>query len=249
MTALKFIKVKTTVFSRIEDPAQLRQYVIDSIEKGSISALYMDPNILAAFYSDGVDRAKDIQLAIDAHALSPVASNETAIKNKMALAVLWLKDYSKQVEDIANLPANRTTVEEAATNIQISFLTNQKLESESSSKPDVPLFTVSSKGNGGIGAMITNGDAYKPKRACFTAIQMPDATVPATPDPIVTLINGQLKIITAGNAEVITKTISGKGRTTTLNASNTGKSYIVYVYTQNTDKLVSDLSAGIIIKL
>ena len=97
MVTLKDVKVLLSAFTEIEAAKDMRQYVIDCVATGSVATLYANPNILTAFYDEGTQKAVDIQTAIDTHALIPTKSNEKAIKDKMALAVLWLKKYAGKV--------------------------------------------------------------------------------------------------------------------------------------------------------
>ena len=246
---LKDVEVKETVFSDIKVPADLKQYMVNCVEKGSNAVLYADPAITASFYSKGTDAGDDIQTAIDAEKLNASDDNKLAVTNAMAAGVLWLKSYSSQVELIANLSVNRSTRDQAAENILRSYLSYKQLAFEKRGTPNVLVFTVDVIGNGKIRVTIVNGTINTPSRTNLIAIQLPAATTPPTADPVVALIDGQISVQLAGAGEVVSKSLSGKGTSTIINVSNTGTRYIIYGYAQNGNKQVSVLSAGLIVKL
>ena len=245
---LKDVEVKVTVFTTIEKPADLGEYIVDCVEMGSNSDLYSDPSITAVFYGKGTDCGANIQFAITAEKQSPTEGNKLAVTNQMALGVLWLKSYSSQVEVLANLPANRTTREQAAENITHSFLSYQQLETVPKGDPESPVFTVESLGSGNFKVTIVNGATYTPSRTNLIAIEMPPATVPPTADPVVALAGNQMRVQLGCAAEVVTNSLSGKGRSTIINVLNTSSKFIIYGFSQNGNKQVSKISAGIIVK-
>ena len=246
---LKDVKVKLTEFTKINTSGDLNQYVIDCVGKGSKAKLFKNPAIRTSFYAEGKATATAIQTAITECIKSPTDANELTILNKMALALLWLKKYAVLVEKISNSDINRSTREEAATNISRSFLTYQQLEVYKKGDPETPKFTVLSTGTGRIKVRLTNGASYKPSRTTIIAVELPPATVPPTSDPIVTINGNQLRVLFAGGGEVITQSLTGKGRSTTITVFNTSSRYMVFGFSQNGNKQVSKLSAGVVVKL
>jgi len=60
-------------------------------------------------------------------------------------------------------------------------------------------------------------------------------------------VNGQITV--SGTSGVtISKSVSGKGKSTTIKFPVTGVRYAIYAYAQNGKKLVSELSAKIIVQ-
>ena len=94
---------------------------------------------------------------------------------------------------------------------------------------------------------ITNGASYIPSQTNFVVVELPAFTTSETPDPIVILDAGQVTV-TGAAGEIITKTNSGKGKSTKINFAHTGKRYAVYAYAKNGNKLMSVLSSVIIVK-
>ena len=246
---LKDVEVKETAFTDIKVPADLKQYMVNSVEKGSNAVLYADPAITASFYGKGTDAGDDIQTAIDAEKLNASDDNKLAVSNAMAAGVMWLKSYGAQVQIIANLSVNRITREQAAENILRSYLSYKKLKSDKKGDPAALVFTVEVIGSGKIRVTIVNGTSNFPTRTNLIAIQLPSATMPLTANPVVTLADGQISVQLSGAAEVVSKSLSGKGTSTIIKVSNTGCSYIIYGFAQNGNKQVSELSAGLIVKL
>ncbi len=245
---LKDVKVLQGAFAKMDDPKVLMKYVTDAVAKGSNAGLYKNPFIITAVYDKGTQAAADIQTAMDDYATTPSPENEKTIGDKMVLAKGWLKEYSKLVEPIANDNANRSTREEAATNILAANLSYQKLTSASAGDPITPAFTAKSVGDGKIKIDVINGAEYHPRTTLFLAVQLPDKTTDVTPDPIVTLVKGQLKVSSNGITETITQSMSGKGRTNIIATSNSGSRYAVYLYSQNGKKEVSELSMPVTVK-
>ncbi len=246
---LKDVEVKETVFSDIKVPADLKQYMVNSVEKGSNAVLYADPAITASFYAKGTDLGDDIQTAIDAEKLNASDDNKLAVSNAMSAGVMWLKSYGAQVQLIANLSVNRSTREQAAENILRSYLSYKQLTVGKKGIPSPLVFTVEVIGTGKIRVTIVNGTINFPSRTNLIAIQLPPATTPPTANPVVTLADGQISVQLSGAAEVVSKSLSGKGTSTIINVSNTGCSYIIHGFAQNGNKQVSVLSAGLIVKL
>ncbi len=241
--------MKLTVFTVIEKPLTVKQYITDSVATGSAAVLFKNPFIATAFYTLGTAAAADIQTAVDDYTLAPTTGNEGTILDAIVAGKSWLKLYAGKVETISNTDANRSTREEAATNITNSFLTPQKLANASKGTPETPVLTGSNVGAGKMKVKIINGETFLPNRTNFLAVQLPESTTRDTPDPVVTLVNGQLKVVSVGACECITLCASGKGRVATLTASNTGSRYAVYAYAQNSKKFLSDLSEVIIVKV
>jgi len=250
MALLKLVTVIITIFTRETNHFKLRDYIKNCIATGSIADLFKDPKILAAFYAAGTFAYNALKGAIDVWELDQTEDNLKIVKDKMALAVIWLRGYASQVQVIANDPANCTTREEAATNIALSFLKAQKLTKTKKGNPDSPAFSASIT-NGVINIKITNGPAYKPTTINFIAVPVPPVTVPATPLPVVTLdrANGQVSVASKVGIKTVTKSVSGKGQSAKIANMNYSPSYNLYSYAMNGNKQISDLSAPILVTI
>ncbi len=157
MYRIKKVLVKRTEYVEIKVHAELLECIRDCISKGILAALFMDPHILALFYTEGTDAADALYDAIEVYKKAPITANLEIVEAKMALVIIWLDSYADQVETISNAPANRTTREEAAANILGSNLTPQKLKSTDKGIPADPSFTVKNIGNGAAEIEVVNG--------------------------------------------------------------------------------------------
>ncbi|MEI8231474.1 MAG: hypothetical protein WCG32_02750 [Actinomycetes bacterium] len=243
---LKRVKVKTSVFTLIADAADVCTYIEDCVRTGSAYVMYADPTITTAFYSLGTTAAGNITTAIATYTSAPTDANRNSVADKKAEGIQWLESYSEKVEDIANLDANRATREAAYTNITHSFLTPYKLSNSTKGVPETPVLTGTITGANTMLIEITNGITYIPSQTCFIVVQLPAFTTTETPDPVVVLRTGQLTV-NGATGEMITKTLSGKGKTVKIVFTNTGRRYAVYAYAKNGNKLVSTLSEVIIV--
>jgi len=237
MATLKKVKVKRTVFTRQKNAANVKQYIIDCVGMGSVSDLYSNPDIPTAYYTSGTNAATAIQTAINDHALAPTNGNLNTINDKVVLGKTWLDGYADRVEAIANLDANRTTRQEAATNIALSFLTPQKLSSTAKGVPEIPKVEAENVGTGMIDVRIVNGVDYKPSQTTLIMVE-------ESADAVITLDNGQLKVEMRGAGQLIVKAASNKGKLTRFKSLKPGEKYVVYAYAQNGKNQVSDLSTA-----
>ena len=184
MSLLKWVFVKITVYNTIVKASKLRQYIIDCVATGEASVLYVVPNITAIFYLAGTNAAAAIQTSITNYNAAPTKANRNIMKDKMALGVIWLDSYAAYVAGIANLPANCTTREEAATNISTSFLTPQKITASTAGAPEIPAFTAVNIGTEKVEIEVSNGKTNKPKVTVFVFVPLPPVADPAIENPI-----------------------------------------------------------------
>jgi hypothetical protein len=248
--ALKKVKVKRTVYSRITDAGVMLKYIDDAMGMGSVAPLFKDPNILAAFYALGTAARGALKTAMDAYNLTNTKGYHDVVLAKMALVVIWLNGYADQVETISNSDTARTTREEAAANIKLSFLTPQKLANTSKGKPETPSFTCKKSGSDLL-CEVTNGVEYVPSTSTFFAVELPVQPLvpPLIPDPDVTLNGDQINVIFYAPGHYASQSSGGKGTATTLKSLTTGKKYAVYAFAQNGKKLISVLSAPVIVQM
>src|ERR1035437_4468546 len=172
MAILKMVKVKRTAYSKITDPVKLNKYLNDAMSYGNAAVLFKDPAILAAFYALGIVAYGALATAMTVYANAPTKGNLDVVQAKMALVVIWLNGYADKVEIISNADANRTTREEAFANIQLSFLTPQKLANATKGKPASPTFTCKKSGSDLL-CEVTNGVEYNPTSTTFFAVELP----------------------------------------------------------------------------
>jgi hypothetical protein len=237
-TTIKNVLAKRGVFTKLKKAVDVRKYVNDCVNTGSDDTLYAPPAISTVFYGLGTTAGVDLKTAEDALEAAPTDANKTNVKNKIVLVKNWLEDYSDKVEVIANDPANRTTREEAKANIQYSFLTSQKLASESKGTPKTPLVSAGTVGKGKIDAEIINGADYIPNQTTFIAIEKSALES-------IQLINGDLKIVLRGAGDVVIKSALLKGKFAHFTDMKSGVEYAIYAYAQNGKKNVSDLSEAV----
>ena len=238
---LKPVKVKRTAFTFHLNPSDTKQYIHDCVNTGSDSDLFQDPHIETAFYDEGMEAAGAIDEAITACHLAPTKGNQQLIGDRVSEGVLWLHKYSDKVEVIANDEANRTTREEAATNITLSYLTVQKLKSFKKGNPETPEVTATNVGSGKIDVQIVNGAAYQPTQTTYIVVE-------ARMGAVISILRGQLEIKMRETGHIIVKTAARKGKYTHFTGLIPGVEYEVYAYAQNGKQQVSQLSQPAIVK-
>lgn len=227
----------------------LKQYVLDSVAAGSAATLFANPAILTAFYTTMTSAATAIQTAINVWTLAPTKGNKKAIKDAMDAAKVIMKSYALQVQVIANLPINAATREQAATNIEQSHLTPQKLGTTKKGKPVQPVITAKNIGTGTVEAKIINPNPFEsPKITFFVAISKAPITLPVTPEAVVTVVDGQLKIIAAYAYQFFLLSIDAKGRVVTFKTLTPAMDYTIYSYSKNGDTYISALSVPFDVK-
>ncbi len=234
-TTLKQVKVKRTVYGDNRNPSEVKQYIGNCVDTGSIATLFKNPGIITAFYTEGSNAEAAIQAAIDAHGITPTTANKNTINDKVTLGKLWLDNYSSQVEVISNDDANRTTRVEAATNISHSYLTPQKLNATKKGIPQVPIVTISNVGAGKADARIINGVDYQPSQTTYILVEVAAGAA-------ISISGGQLIIELAHAGQVIVTTAARKGKFTHFTGLKLGITYELYAYAQNGKSQVSALS-------
>ncbi len=247
MGLLKNVLVKISIFMLMRRATVLKQYVEDCVSTGSAATLFKDPHITTVFYASLTNAAIAIQSAIDICTLAPTKGNKKAIKDAMAAAKLLLVSYANQVVVIANLPINAPTREVAATNIAQSHLTSQKLASSKKGNPAKPKFTAINEGTGTVEVEITNGSDYQPSSITIVAVEQASLVAPIVPDPIVSLVGGELVVQSFMAAHVVTLSFDGKGSFGTFNSLKSGVRYKIYAYAKNGKKQISPLSDGVLV--
>jgi hypothetical protein len=255
MAAFALVRVLISIFTQETNAGKLRDYLWNCLTDGMASVLFASPAVLAAFYTAGNDAYDALALAITNYELNDSNRNLRIVKAKMALAVLWLRDYANQVQVIANLPVNVVVRQDAADNISTSFLTPQKLAQSSKGAPEVPVLS-GKRGaiEGGIDIEVMNhGVGFNPTSINFIAVLLTDTPVtepptPTIPDPVVTLTAGQVLVSSAVATQVASISLDGKGKFISFVGLMSGRRYAIYAYTKNGKKLVSVLSAPIIVQ-
>ncbi len=245
MSILKLVLILRTIFTRENDPVILLAYLKNCLTKGSTSTLYCNPHIATAEYTAGQVAYDALNLALSNHNATPTEDTLNIVKDKMALAVLWLHGYADKVVVIANDDANRTTRDEAKTNIGLSGLDAQKLSSSAKGIPDVAAFTAKIA-DGIITTEITNED-FIVGNVVMIAVEAPPVTDPVTPPAVVKLVDGQVNISSKVALRTVSKTYSGKGKIMKLNGMNTKLAYFVYLYSMNGNKQISLLSDPVLV--
>ena len=248
MANLKPVSPKMTAFSEMTNSEKLQNYLDNCITKGSAEPMFEDPHISNTFYGEGTDISDALKLARKNYKDAPIESNLLIKDDKMSLAKLWLKDYASKVMPIANDPMNCTTREEAATNITLSGLMAQKLGRSAASPPETPVLIGLNIGVGMAKIDIVNGSTFHPKETIFVAVSKAPITIPPTPDAVVTLVEGQLKMSADYKLEFFLLTIDGKGKTVIFKELAPNLFYEFYAFSKDGKKLVSALSAGIPVK-
>ncbi len=242
-------------YVEITNHQELLDFINQCISKGLLAALFMNPNILTAFYTSGSTAAAALLLAINNYKASPIKANLDIVEAKMALVVIWLDSYSDQVETISNAPANRTTREEAGANIELAGLQHQALTATKKGTPVTPTFTAKNTGGGGNAEIeVTNGKTVKPNLTHFILVEIPVGTDPVTHEPILPAVvslraNGQISVSCTVPVRVETIAMAGKGKITKISHLATGISYNVYGITKNGKTLISALSAAVLLKM
>jgi hypothetical protein len=250
MAVLKTVGVIITKFTRQRNGPRLRDYLENCLTFGAGSTMFESPYISTAFYDEGDDAYDALYTAIENYVKNETTNNLKIMKGKMALAIIWLRSYAAQVVVIANLHANCTTREEAATNTRLSYLTPQKLIASTKGIPATPSFKASIT-DGVMYITITNGVKYQPTSIVFIAVAVPPVTSPATPLPVVSLdrSNAQYSVTSKVVNQVVSKSISGKGRSAKMTNMNTSPSYNLYAYAMHGNKLVSLLSEPVLVTI
>ena len=172
---------------------------------------------------------------------SPTNGNKLNYETKGVDGINWLEGYANQVEVIANANENRNTREQAEANIALSFLTPQKLTPSTKGVPVTPVFSVVNEGTGIVKTKITNGADYNPSQVTFIAIE-------ASAGGVLTLSGADLKVVFSNIGSITLKTITGRSKTSRITSLTPGVDYLVYAFAQNGKKLVSALSAPVVVK-
>ena len=249
MGLLRIVLVKISIFMVIKKALDLKQYLNDCVAAGSVATLYVNPNITTLFYTSLTNAATAIQTAINVWTLAPTKANRTAIKDAMDAGKVLLKSYASQVQVIANLPINATTREQVVTNIGQSHLSAQKIGKTAKIKPLQPIISAKNIGTGTVEARIVNPNPYPaPSITFFFAISRPPVTTPPTPAAVVTVVEGQLKIVAGYNYEFMMLSIDSKGRIVTFKNLTPAGDYDIYCFSKNGDKFISDLSVSFDVK-
>ena len=250
MATLKLVTVLIGVFTKEKHGPTLRDYIQECIAIGSVSTLFLNPAITTAFYAAGTVAYGALALAITNYSNNITTENLKIVKAKMALVVVWLRSYAAQVQVIANLPINCTTRLEASNNILASYLTPAKLISTRKGNPDAPLFNAKFV-DGIIVVNITNGKTYHPASITIIAVAVPPVTVPATPNPTVTLVQSTatVSIVSKVGVHTISKSFSGKGTSGKIAGATLSASYNLVAYAQNGNKQCSLLSAPVLVTI
>src|ERR1035437_5205638 len=102
MATLKLVAVIISIFTQEKRGDVLRDYLWECLVYGMASTMFGSPNILAAFYTAGNDAYDALALAVYNWEHAPTEDNLRIVKDKMALVVLWLREYARQVTIIAN---------------------------------------------------------------------------------------------------------------------------------------------------
>jgi hypothetical protein len=247
--AFDLVGVITTDYSEIKNGTEMKNYVNNRISRGRASVIYAVPLILDAYYIAGTAAANAIQAAIDVWEGAPSHANLNIIHDKVALACKWLDGLVELVIPIANAEANATTREEASTNIDIIGFTPEKLIQTSKGIPDTATFTATKQGDDSIEIAITNGPTFNSSVIIVIAVAEPAVTVPPTPSPVVSLVNGQVGISSTVPVKSFTKTITGKGKSAKLLAMGGSAKWKLYIYSMNGNKLISLLSAPVTVTI
>ena len=251
MATIAIVRVLLTKFTKLIDGREGREladYLWGCLTDGMAAVLYENPHILTAFYTEGNDAWDALDLAIRNWQAAPTENNLNIVKDKMALAVLWLRSYAAQVQVIANLPANCTTREEARTNIGLSFLTAQKLSNTSKGDPVTPEVTGKNLSTGKAQIKIINTIDFDPRCSIFILVSKAPLTEPHTDDAIVELDEkGQIKISAAYDVEVFMIHLDGKGRTANFQGLTPAWGYDGYCFSKNGNKNISELSEPVVV--
>jgi len=237
---LKEVKVKRTIYTFNTTPAFIKQYIDNCVNAGSRSDLFKNPNIAAGFYDEGNAASGAIRDAINKHALFPTKANYDLIFVKADFGRMWLNRYAGKVEVIANDNANRTTREEAATNILLSYLTPQKLKNAKKGKPEAPEIVAVNITTGEIDARIVNGADYQPSQTTFILIEV-------AAEATLRFVKDQLMIEATNKGQVVVKTAAKKGKYTHFVGLNSAL-YAIYAYAQNGRNQVSELSKPVFVR-
>ncbi|MEI6814978.1 MAG: hypothetical protein WCL14_00100 [Bacteroidota bacterium] len=240
-TTLKLLLVMRTTFTYIKKPDELKKYVDDCINTGSIESLFEDPNIPTSFYDDGRAVSLALQKAINRRTASPTKGSFETVGNRMTSAVTWLHGYADRVEVISNDDANCSTRQEIGANISSSFLTHHKLVSGRKGNPPTPEFVAKNVGSGEVDVDILNGADYTPEKTVFIAIEL---SAKAT----LALAKGILNINQEEKGQTMVMVATKKGKLTHFVGLKPGVQYAIYAYSQNGFKQTSELSLPVLVK-
>jgi len=242
----KKVGVLRSDYTKIKDPLDFNQKIVDCIRIGSKCLLYKDPNISDAFYELGTKIQDALYKAIIKRKNMPNRRNYSSMLNCRTRGIKWMYSYSDKVEEIANDEANCTTRSEAATNILQANLKHKKLAQGRKGNPPTPEIKGKNITNGKVKVWLLNGKKYNPKKTNFVAIQAPSKDSEAA-DPEVTLNNGLLDIKLFEIAHVVFLSLDGKAKSMLFEGLINGVEYHIYAYAQNGKKQVSKLSKRIIV--
>src|ERR1039458_2647769 len=249
MASIKIVKVMTSDYTLERVAQTLLDYGVKCVNEGWVSDLFPYTTLFRSVYTDGNDALDALEYAIEYHKKIPLPVNLKIVKDKMALVIKWLRVYTSKVEPIANDDANRTTRQEAYTNILLSGLKPQKLLRSDKGNPETAVITASYIGKGIIEVIITNGKDFDPSSITIIAIEVSPITEPATKKPVVKIIDGQVSVTSKVAVRVVVKTITGKRKSLKLTQMNTHPSFNVCVFCQNGNDQISDLSNVVLVEL
>ncbi len=225
----------------ITRPAKVKAYIDGAVATGSAATLFKNPHIATIIFTNGTAAGVAIQSAIDLHTLTPTEGNHKAIFDRAYDGEIWLNDYSDLVETIANEPANRTTQDEAATNILLSYLKHQKLDYAPKGTPETPELKVKNVGTGKVDVEIINWVSYKPSKTTIIMVEVSTGAV-------ISLVVDELMIELTVKGQIVIKTSIGKGRFSHFKGLKPGVKYAVYAFSQNGKTQISELSEPIFVK-
>ncbi len=240
--ANQIVGINRNGYSDITDPLKMKQYVYNRLSHCSGSVLYEAPNIPVLKYDEGTEIMDAIQTSINNHNDKPTIANASAIKLRVAAAVLYLDSLAALVIPIANDPTNSTSRTIAALNITISGFTHEKLDYGKHGTPEQATFTATYVGGGVIEINITNGTGFSAVGIIIIAVGIPPVTTPPTPLPIVIINNGQVEVSSKVAVPMVSKTMTGKGQSAKLYNMGRCAGWNIYIYSMNGNKLISVLS-------
>ncbi len=245
MAVIKKAKVKRSDYREEQSAKVLLALISQVLAAGMIATLFKDPAILAAYYASGVAAKMALDEAINDFKNKNHGGSIETIEAKMALVVIWLDGYADQVEVISNDPANRTTEEEAVTNIGKSGLTAQKIGKNTKGEPIQPEITGKYTGTGAIKIAVANAKVSVYSTLTVVAVSILPVTDPPIAQAVVKVIGDQIMVSCAVYVQVLTKTIKGHPSQASFVGANSLTGYNLYCITQNGVKLVSPISAAV----
>ncbi len=245
MAVIKKAKVKRSTYRDETSSKVLLALIAQVLAAGMIATLFKDPAILAAYYASGVSAKMALDEAINDLKNKTHGGSIETIEAKMALVVIWLDGYADQVEVISNDPANRTTQEEAVTNIGKSGLTAQKIGKNTKGEPIQPEITGKYTGSGVIKIDVANSKTAVYTSMTVIAVSILPVTDPPIAQAVVKVLGDQIMVSCAVAVQVLTKTIKGHPILASFAGANSLTGYNVYCITQNGVKLVSPISVAV----